>query len=105
MILEALSVFGIPSQPDFCCYVSDTSQDLQAAAGAGIKQRVLVTTGYGKGLMGGLEPPSYKPMSVTCTAKYTGIKPSAFPFLYRKNLAEAVDCILDENGTSITQLL
>lgn len=49
MILEACHDFGV--SPAETVFVGDTLTDLQAARAAGVPRRVLVSTGYGRGIM------------------------------------------------------
>ena len=49
MILEACQDFGV--DPEETVFVGDTLTDLQAAHAAGVSRRILVSTGYGTGIM------------------------------------------------------
>lgn len=104
MIFEAMRYFGVPSQHKMCCFIGDTSSDLQAAAAAGVEQRILVATGYGKDLMEGLPSEDGKAVLVTSFEEYSRIDKSAFPFVYCSNLGCAVDWILDEDNIITVKL-
>jgi histidinol phosphatase-like enzyme len=100
MVFDALYDFSMNATD--CCFIGDTSTDLQAAAAAGIGMRVLVATGYGNGLMGGsLEPTE----AAICHHEQDAprISPLAIPFVYCRNLAHAVDWIFAMTNTH-TQL-
>jgi len=115
MIEEAMKLFGgdaaVASTFDSLMFVGDTLSDLEAAARAGVPTRILVETGYGRGIMGGKEAPdndgtveivdekqkSSDPLTTTTRIQCDNddvSKPSIFPFLYAKNFCSAVQWIL-----------
>jgi D-glycero-D-manno-heptose 1,7-bisphosphate phosphatase len=112
MIEEAMKLFGgddaVASTFDSLMFVGDTLSDMEAAARAGVPTRILVETGYGRGIMGGKAPDvdgtveivdekQRSSDSLTTTMKCDNddiSKPSIFPFLYAKNFCSAVQWIL-----------
>ena len=56
MVEEACAMFGI--DPADCVMIGDAVRDLEAAASGGVPLRILVETGYGKGIMHGREASS-----------------------------------------------
>jgi len=106
MIEEAMKLFCVDSYSD-TAFVGDALRGLGAAARAGVPTRILVETGYGRGIMGGEEAPNVDGTVKVVIEKENNIeltttdysegssKPSSiFPFLYAKNLYSAVEWIL-----------
>mmetsp|Transcript_20512 Transcript_20512/g.41929 ORF Transcript_20512/g.41929 Transcript_20512/m.41929 type:complete len:259 (+) Transcript_20512:181-957(+) len=102
MITEACIDWGIDikSTLDMDCvfFIGDSLTDMQAAKRSGIRNRILVETGYGFDLMGGTKAES---VSEIVDKPFLSSKPEACielievaPFLYAKNLEKAVDWIL-----------
>ena len=52
LILQALQDFDISTKDDNCVFIGDTITDLQAATAANIPTKILVSTGYGRSIMG-----------------------------------------------------
>jgi D-glycero-D-manno-heptose 1,7-bisphosphate phosphatase len=94
MVLEAIKDFSCDHSTSY--FVGDTSTDLQAAAAGGVDYRILVSTGYGRQLMrnrdSGVVPT--EPLWIQ-NVEYNDIHPSSVPFLYCRNLAQAIDFILE----------
>jgi hypothetical protein len=90
MIVEALNDFSVDVLN--CCFIGDTSTDLQAAASANISLRILVATGYGSGFMDGRDPADE---GFLCELPEDARKmdPSTVPFMYCRNLEHAVHWI------------
>ncbi len=103
MIEEACDMFRV--NPSDSIMIGDAVRDLQAAAAAGVPHRVLVESGYGKGVMNGRDAPvdgsleiidseyvkNCKANNIAGTEHMDG---SVLPFLYAKNLYCAVEWIL-----------
>ena len=110
MILEAMADFQV--SPEDCCLVGDTSTDLQAAAAAGIQQRLLVATGYGSSLMQREHEIfeksnryiSYQLVTPQQSSNFPKIVPDAFPFTYCSNLATAAELVLDGSLRSAEEI-
>lgn len=121
MIAEAMEIFGgDASDPvsafESVFFVGDTLTDLQAAASARIPTRILVETGYGRGIMRGEEAPhvygtvkvvnenesNIEMTSITDNSKRAGgvSKPSIFPFVYTKTFSSAVEWIINTKQMS-----
>lgn len=113
MIEEALQVYGAADTTSFdsIFFVGDTLTDLQAAASANVPTRILVETGYGRGIMRGNKAPTVdgtvevvnenernKVDLSTIDDKTSSSPPKAsiFPFLYTKNFSSAIEYILIE---------
>jgi histidinol phosphatase-like enzyme len=112
MIEEAKELFGMEASD--CIMIGDAWRDLEAAARAGVKLRILVESGYGKSVMGGRSAPamgqsmqwirtesdvwndhSYDHKNDTNKDNLKlGDKSLIFPFYYAKNLYHAVESIL-----------
>ena len=101
---------------DSVLFVGDALRDMEAAARAGVRTRILVETGYGREIMGGEEAPNLdgevkvvsevqsnvKLAAATDNTSGDSPKPSIFPFLYAKNLHSAVEWVLNSATTSIS---
>ena len=74
-------------------FVGDTLTDLQAATAAGIPIRILVSTGYGRGLMGNMHA-SNPPKTIEAKDISSSELSKVAPFIYARNLADAVNWIL-----------
>ena len=92
MLIEAMRDFGVKA-PEECCFVGDTQTDLEAAIASKVPHRILVSTGYGEGLMKGWAPEQPTPLSSN-SDRETDLPEDIFPIVYCKNLLEAVDWIL-----------
>lgn len=92
MILEAMDDFSVA--PEDCIFVGDTVTDMQAAHAAGIERRMLVETGYGLGLMNSVSAATPTPQWVH-TVEHNDDLNSVTPFVYTKNLYEAVSWLCD----------
>ncbi|KAL7551742.1 hypothetical protein ACHAWF_016553 [Thalassiosira exigua] len=95
MILEARHDFCEGSES--CVLIGDTLTDMMAAKAGGVGLRILVKTGYGRGLMGYRSAPPF-PALVTemCDEMHPNLA-QALPFVYANNLSGAVDWLLNEN--------
>ena len=117
MVEEALSQFlgdSVACVGKNVFFVGDTLTDLEAASRAGVPTRILVETGYGRGIMGGEEAPDVdgkvkivngeeSNIEATTTANPSdddnvSSKPSILPFLYAKNFCSAVEWILKSSS-------
>jgi len=129
MIEEAMELlfFGVEDTCSYYCdttvFVGDALRDLEAAARAGVPTRILVETGYGRGIMGGEEAPDVdgtvkvvdeneneNNIELTTTTTTTmdnssdsSPKPYIFPFLYAKNFCSAVEWILTSSTKTHTR--
>ncbi len=98
MIIEACDMFNVDSSE--CVMIGDALRDLQAAAAAGVTSRILVETGYGKGIMQGRSAPNIELSRINSKAEYNagdipGIDtPTELPFLYARNLDASVNHLL-----------
>lgn len=98
MIVEAEEMFGIPASK--AIFIGDALRDLEAAASAGVQVRILVETGYGRGVMHGKSAPTCEqPMELVTQGDFGkrnhGTEsPSILPFYYAKNLLHAVESVL-----------
>ena len=106
MIEEAMELFGVDSYSD-TVFVGDALRDLEAAARAGVPTRILVETGYGRGIMGGEEAPNVDgtvkvviekenniDLMTTDCSESSSKSSTIFPFVYAKNFYSAVEWIL-----------
>lgn len=91
MILEACKDLGVNAAD--AVFVGDTLTDLQAATAAGIPIRILVSTGYGLGLMENMQA-SVPPETIEAKDISASELSKVAPFIYARNLAEAVNWIL-----------
>jgi len=91
MMLEAMKDFQVDAAD--CVLVGDTWTDLQAAAAANVPLRILVSTGYGVGIMG-REARKDKEYIEEVSSLSTSLPESILPFYYIKNLACAVDYLM-----------
>lgn len=120
MIEEAMALFAGDvdvSAFDNLFFVGDTLGDMEAAARAGVPTRILVETGYGRGIMGkeapnddgAVEVVNEKGSNIELTHMAENYddddvssneKSSIFPMLYAKNFSSAVEWILKITTTS-----
>ena len=126
MIEEAMELLFFGVEDSYDCdttgtvFVGDALRDLEAAARAGVPTRILVETGYGRGIMGGEEAPDVdgtvkvvdeneneNNIELTTTtmdnSSDSSPKPSIFPFLYAKNFCSAVEWILTSSPKAHTR--
>ena len=106
MILEACKIFQVP--PEEAVFVGDTISDMQAAVRAGVPMRILVSTGYGSGIMDDLgysvvenenDSDEWEPKVMDET---TSIHRTDFiPFVYVKNLKAAMNFILQQSSGNL----
>ena len=76
-----------------CAFIGDTLTDMVAARAGGVGLRVLVETGYGRGLMG--RTAGTNPSSITeLTDEMNADLAQVLPFVYAKNFGNAVDWLL-----------
>ena len=94
MIFDALEAAKIASVEN-CVFIGDTLTDMQAATTAGVPLRILVSTGYGLGLMDQVDA-TFPPTLVTKTD--SDLK-SVTPFVYAKNLDQAVSWLLSRDDS------
>jgi histidinol phosphatase-like enzyme len=95
MIVQACRDFGVSSED--CVFIGDTITDLEAATAAEIPLKVLVSTGYGRSIIGRgaqecaeiIERSSF-PAPIT-------------PFYYTINLASAVDLLLSMETNALSK--
>lgn len=93
MITEACEEWGIAATETL--FIGDKLTDMQAAKLGGVTKRILVETGYGRGLMGNQSACS-SPEVVKKTAievRLPGMSKVA-PFVYAPNLAAAVNWLV-----------
>jgi len=115
MIEEACNLFD--TDPVDCIIIGDAIRDLQAAASGGVPLRVLVETGYGKGMMHGIDAPPVDGVVELIDEQFCNniqkplgldededAKPSILPFVYAKNLNSAVDWMLGSYVASYTDV-
>ncbi|KAL7528248.1 hypothetical protein ACHAXR_002346 [Thalassiosira sp. AJA248-18] len=104
MIIEACHDMQV--DPANSVFIGDTLTDLQAAKLGRVPRRVLVETGYGFGLMGGVSacvPAKVVEGTYLDTCNGCTLSQHLFgvmPFLYASNLEEAVISIIGDNGVS-----
>jgi D-glycero-D-manno-heptose 1,7-bisphosphate phosphatase len=118
MILEACQDFGV--SPQDCIFIGDTLTDLQAATSARVPLRMLVSTGYGSGL---LEECGIDQSKLVCNNDCCVISSTddddhdlplflskagqdthgmyeklqkVMPFVYTKNLDSALQCLIQK---------
>jgi len=84
MILEAMSDFEVRGTESV--FIGDTLTDLQAAKAGGVDLRILLETGFGKGLMGG-QPALEEPVTIK-SIESRGLD-IVTPFVYARNLDAA----------------
>lgn len=95
MIEEAKHDFGNGGKADdcSCVFIGDTLTDMMAAKTGGVDLRVLVQTGYGRGLMG--RSAGTIPSKITeLTDEMNADLAQVLPFVYAENLSVAVDWLL-----------
>jgi HAD superfamily hydrolase (TIGR01662 family) len=93
MITEACKDWGITATETL--FIGDTLTDMQAAKLGGVTKRILVETGYGRGLMGNQSACS-SPELIEKTAievRLPGMSKVA-PFVYAPNLAAAANWLV-----------
>ena len=97
MIEEAKHDFGNDCT---CVFIGDTLTDMMAAEAGGVDLRVLVETGYGRGLMGrkALAPPSYVS---ELTNEMNADLVQVLPFIYAKDFGNAVDWLLGDDAAAL----
>lgn len=88
MMLEAMEDFQVDTAD--CVLIGDTLTDLQAATAAKIPLRILVSTGYGAGIMG-RDASGSESEYVTEVDVPSSFPESILPFQYVTNLASAVE--------------
>ena len=114
MILEAIHDATV--SPQDCVLIGDTISDLEAAASAGVPWRILVSTGYGRSIVG--RPPlsdglprgeeegvvqveedkiDVGDVLASTVLQSSAVPKSIFPFDYTTNLDTAVSLILLNN--------
>ena len=102
MIEEAKHDFEIEENADeyACVFIGDTLTDMVAARAGGVGLRVLVETGYGRGLMG--RTAGTNPSSITeLTDEMNADLAQVLPFVYAKNFGNAVDWLLGGDDDAI----
>ena len=83
-----------------CAFIGDTLTDMVAARVGGVGLRVLVETGYGRGLMGrtaGTNPSFITQLADEMNADLAQV----LPFVYAKNLGNAVDWLLGDDAAAL----
>lgn len=97
MVEEACEIFQI--NPSESLMIGDKLGDLKAAASAGVACRILVETGYGRGIMGRPGPSNYASVDqVKCCSEYDSEEnndPIEMPFYYARNLDNAVSWLIE----------
>lgn len=98
MIKEAMELFGI-KDPSDAVFIGDTLTDMEAASRAVVPVKILVSTGYGRGIMGGESAPDKDGTVKVVTGNESNVvcekmEKSIFPFLYASHLSSAVEWIL-----------
>jgi D-glycero-D-manno-heptose 1,7-bisphosphate phosphatase len=92
MLYEARNDFGGETDCS-CVFIGDTLTDMMAAKAGGVELRVLVETGYGKGLMG--RSAGTIPSHIAgVTHEMDPDLAQVLPFVYAENLSGAVDWLL-----------
>ena len=84
MIFDAMQDFDVKAEE--CVFVGDTLTDMQAASAAGVRLKILVSTGYGLGLMNGYD---VQDDPVLIHYMLDSNMDSVTPFVYAKNLQVA----------------
>ena len=84
MVSEALRDFGVGGAE--AVFVGDTLTDMQAAKTGGVELRVLVETGYGRGLMGDQSAPQHPVLVTRVDSPHAD---DGTPFVYARNLEAA----------------
>eukprot|EP00980_Cylindrotheca_fusiformis_P021808 scaffold8642_cov105-Cylindrotheca_fusiformis.AAC.4 len=95
MIFEACRDHGVDASESV--FVGDNLTDMQAAQAAGVTKRILVETGYGRGLMGDQSasiPP--KVIEKSLIEKSLPEMSTVAPFVYAPNLAAAATWLVRE---------
>ena len=104
MLLEAMEAFGV-GEKALVTMVGDAITDMQAAAAAGVADRVMVATGYGAGVLqaaarrassgdtgAGVKTPLF--IDAPEDDPSNTLPPDALPLVLYANLEEAVDAML-----------
>lgn len=101
MILDAIKDFDIKNnEEDSIVFIGDNLTDMQAASAAGVKLKILVSTGYGMEFMGGCIA-SKEPSLISSNLfddNYSDIMDSVTPFVYAKNLYAASTWLCGEHN-------
>jgi histidinol phosphatase-like enzyme len=96
MIVQACQDFNV--SPRDCVFIGDTFTDLQAATSAKVPFKVLVSTGYGKSIIG-RDAPLDGAEIITHLSQGSSTPHSIPPFYFARNLASAVSFLLLSMGT------
>lgn len=102
MLLEALDAFdmaGRDSTGRLVAMIGDSITDMQAAASAGVTNRIMVSTGHGKEVLKALRAHGVcgsTPLLISTTENHPGniLPPEILPLTFCANLSEAVDAMM-----------